>query len=100
MLVGFPVVDVRAVLVDSSYHEVDSSFLTFQLAARGAYREGIRKARPRINTFGGDRCSSMSALSEKGRKVEHPTPCNCPSSDAASQRIQNELASKEQEVAA
>lgn len=56
MLVGFPVVDVRAVLVDSSYHEVDSSFLTFQLAARGAYREGIRKARPRINTFGGDVC--------------------------------------------
>ncbi|KAJ8767643.1 hypothetical protein K2173_018201 [Erythroxylum novogranatense] len=49
VLVGFPVVDVRAVLVDGSYHEVDSSVLAFHLAARGAFREGMRKAGLRIS---------------------------------------------------
>lgn len=43
-LAGFPVVDVKATLFDGSYHDVDSSVLAFQIAARACFREGMKKA--------------------------------------------------------
>ena len=41
---GFPVVDVKASLVDGAYHEVDSSAIAFEIAARAAFREALQKA--------------------------------------------------------
>jgi elongation factor G len=39
LLAGFPVIDFGARLVDGKYHEIDSNALTFEIAARGAFRE-------------------------------------------------------------
>jgi len=47
-LAGFPVVDVTAVLYDGSYHDVDSSALAFQIAARAAFREAMGKCGARL----------------------------------------------------
>ena len=46
VIAGFPMVDIKAVLLDGAYHEVDSSVLAFEIAGRAAFREGARKARP------------------------------------------------------
>ena len=43
---GFPVVDVKAVLIDGSYHAVDSSELAFRTAGRIAMSEGLRACQP------------------------------------------------------
>lgn len=45
VLAGYPVTDVHVMLVDGSFHEVDSSELAFQMAGSIAFNEGMRKAR-------------------------------------------------------
>lgn len=46
VLAGCPVVGVKAILVDGSYHPVDSSEMAFKTAASIAYKEGMRQADP------------------------------------------------------
>lgn len=46
VLAGFPVVGVKAILVDGSYHPVDSSEMAFKIAASAAYKEGMKQASP------------------------------------------------------
>jgi elongation factor G len=60
VLVGFPCIDFTARLVDGAFHDVDSSVMAFEIAARAAFREGIAKAAP--------------ALLEPIMKVEAVTP--------------------------
>jgi elongation factor G len=43
-LAGFPVIDFKVQLVDGAYHDVDSSVLAFEIAARQAMRDGLKKA--------------------------------------------------------
>ena len=43
-LAGFPVIDFKVVLLDGKYHDVDSSIMAFEIAARMCMREGMRKA--------------------------------------------------------
>jgi len=45
ILGGYPVVDIKVTLIDGSYHEVDSSDLSFKVAAEIAVKEGLRKAK-------------------------------------------------------
>jgi len=60
ILAGFPVVDMKATLVDGAFHDVDSSVLAFEIASRAATREALQK--------GG------SVLLEPIMKVEVVTP--------------------------
>ena len=60
ILAGFPVVDVKAELIDGAFHDVDSSVLAFEIASRAAFREALQK--------GG------SVLLEPVMKVEVVTP--------------------------
>jgi elongation factor G len=48
VIAGFPVIDFKATLYDGAYHDVDSSALAFEIAARAAFKEGIQKAAPKL----------------------------------------------------
>ena len=43
-LAGFPVIDFKVALEDGAYHDVDSSVMAFEIAARAAMRDGLKKA--------------------------------------------------------
>jgi elongation factor G len=60
IMAGFPVIDFKIELIDGAYHDVDSSALAFEIAARAAFKEGMSKAGP--------------ALLEPIMKVEVVTP--------------------------
>jgi elongation factor G len=60
VLAGFPVVDLKVTLIDGAYHEVDSSAMAFEIAARMALREALQKG--------------ASVLLEPIMKVEVVTP--------------------------
>ncbi len=48
VIAGFPMLDVKVTLTDGAYHEVDSSVMAFEIAARAAFREGALKAGPKL----------------------------------------------------
>jgi elongation factor G len=60
VLAGFPVVDLKVSLIDGAYHDVDSSALAFEIAARAALREALQEGK--------------SVLLEPIMKVEVVTP--------------------------
>ncbi|MCZ4283130.1 elongation factor G [Kiloniella laminariae] len=60
VIAGFPMIDYKAMLIDGASHDVDSSVLAFEIAAKAAFREGIGKGAP--------------ALLEPVMKVEVVTP--------------------------
>jgi elongation factor G len=46
VLAGYPMVGIKAILLDGSYHEVDSSEMAFKIAASMAFKEAVKKAKP------------------------------------------------------
>jgi len=48
VLAGYPVIDLKATLVDGAYHDVDSSVLAFEIAAHAAFKEGVKRAGPKL----------------------------------------------------
>jgi elongation factor G len=48
LLAGFPMIDFKASLIDGAYHDVDSSVLAFEIAARAAFKELKEKGDPRL----------------------------------------------------
>ena len=48
IIAGFPVLDFKVTLVDGSYHDVDSSVMAFEIAAKAAFKEGMQAAGPQL----------------------------------------------------
>ena len=48
VIAGYPVTGVKCNLYDGAYHEVDSNVMCFEIAARAAFREGMRQANPKL----------------------------------------------------
>ena len=48
VIAGYPVLGMKATLIDGAYHDVDSSVMAFEIAGRAATREGLRKAKARL----------------------------------------------------
>ncbi|MFA7430147.1 MAG: elongation factor G [Rhodospirillaceae bacterium] len=48
VIAGFPCTDLKITLVDGQYHDVDSSVMAFEIAARAAFREAMPKAGPKL----------------------------------------------------
>ena len=48
VIAGFPVVDFKVRLFDGSYHDVDSSVMAFEIAAKAAFKEAMQKASPQL----------------------------------------------------
>ncbi len=46
VLAGYPMVDIKVTLIDGSYHEVDSSEMSFKIAGSLGFKEGVRQAHP------------------------------------------------------
>lgn len=46
IIAGYPLIDFEVTLIDGAFHDVDSSALAFEIAAKAAFREGVKKANP------------------------------------------------------
>jgi len=83
VLAGYPVVDIRVELTEGSYHDVDSSEMAFKIAGSMAFKEAMKRAKPKLlepmmavevvtpEDYLGD---VMGNLSSRRGRVEHMEP--------------------------
>ena len=93
ILAGYPVVDVKAILYDGSYHEVDSSEMAFKIAGSMGFKEAAKKAKPVLlepimsvevvtpEEYMGDVIGDLN--SRRGKSSEHREKRKCPGNQGA-----------------